>query len=69
MISNNPMTDVGTLHATVGRGSSGAIQWVLEQVHFHWGRTGLTNEGSEHYVQVRMPLVLCQRWCLFLLLY
>ena len=24
--------------------------WQLEQVHFHWGRTGKDTEGSEHFL-------------------
>ena len=35
-----------------GRAAEGtaAQTWRLEQLHFHWGRTGKTSEGSEHYL-------------------
>ena len=47
-----PTTDVGSLSSVVGHGTNySSHKWVLEQVHFHWGRTGKTDEGSEHYLQ------------------
>ena len=53
MASNRPSTRIGNLHNVVGRGSNSSTQeWVLEQIHFHWGRTGKSDEGSEHYMLV-----------------
>lgn len=52
MPDTNARIEAGTLSKTVGRGSSTtAITWILGQIHFHWGRTGKTDEGSEHYMQ------------------
>ena len=53
MGSNPPKTQIGDLHSVVGRSSNRTVhQWVLEQVHFHWGRTSRDDEGSEHYLKV-----------------
>lgn len=58
MISNQPTLQAGSLSQIVGYTSNTTTQtWALEQVHFHWGRTGKTDEGSEHYLQgARYPL-------------
>lgn len=55
---NAPTLEVGSLAFTVGRGTNSSTHtWVLAQMHMHWGRTGQTNEGSEHYLQgQRYPL-------------
>jgi carbonic anhydrase len=60
VVSDAPTLQAGTLAATVGRGTNTTAQtWVLAQMHMHWGRTGQTNEGSEHYMQgQRYPLEL-----------
>ena len=44
-------TMTNTLATKVGRTAETAPQtWRLEQLHFHWGRKGKKNEGSEHYL-------------------
>ena len=43
----------------VGRQAAGTIEttWKLAQAHFHWGRDGHQDEGSEHYIEgVQHPL-------------
>ena len=43
----------------VGRQAEGAtdLTWQLAQAHFHWGRAGRQDEGSEHYIEgVQHPL-------------
>jgi len=32
-------------------GTSNGASWTLAQVHLHWGRSRMTNEGSEHFLQ------------------
>jgi carbonic anhydrase len=49
---NAPTMSIGNLAYTVGRTTNTTTQtWVLNQIHPHWGRDNLVNEGSEHYVQ------------------
>lgn len=52
VVSDAPTLTAGTLSTIVGRSTSNSVDtWVLEQMHLHWGRLGLVNEGSEHYKQ------------------
>lgn len=43
----------------VGRQAAGTVEtdWTFAQAHFHWGRDGHQDEGSEHYIEgVQHPL-------------
>ena len=47
----HPITQLGDISKLVGWTNNGSTHtWVLEQLHFHWARTGRTDEGSEHYL-------------------
>ena len=49
--SPKPYTDVGQLSWIVGHGDdTTSHKWVMEQAHFHWGRAGKVDEGSEHHL-------------------
>jgi len=42
---------LGNLAQVVGRSTQNTtFTWNLQQLHFHWGRTGKNDEGSEHYL-------------------
>lgn len=43
---------LGSIANIVGRTTNtSTYTWALQQIHPHWGRSGLVNEGSEHYMQ------------------
>uniref|UniRef100_A0A7S0YXJ7 Carbonic anhydrase n=1 Tax=Hemiselmis tepida TaxID=464990 RepID=A0A7S0YXJ7_9CRYP len=47
-------TSVGQVPQFLGRSTPDVtedIVWNLEQAHFHWGRTDVNEEGSEHYME------------------
>uniref|UniRef100_A0A6U2HBL5 Carbonic anhydrase n=1 Tax=Hemiselmis andersenii TaxID=464988 RepID=A0A6U2HBL5_HEMAN len=53
VVGNDALTSsVGQVPQFLGR-STGTddVTWNLEQAHFHWGRTNLDEEGSEHYME------------------
>ena len=46
-----PTLVAGNLAEIVGRADSDTpYLWALEQLHFHWGRSNFTDEGSEHWL-------------------
>ena len=49
---NRPTLQLGSIANIVGRTTNtSTYTWALQQIHPHWGRSGLVNEGSEHYMQ------------------
>ena len=49
----------GLIPKKIGRQDAGEAEatWKLAQAHFHWGRHGKRDEGSEHYIEgVQHPL-------------
>jgi len=51
------MANANQIPMKVGRSTKEANTWKLAQAHFHWGRDGHQDEGSEHYIEgVQYPL-------------
>lgn len=58
MGDNKPWLKMGALSNIVGKTTNSTpATWILQQLHYHWGRTGRTDEGSEHFLfGTRFPI-------------